>query len=91
MSPEILRQAAVRKATGLSRSTLYRQVAAGTFPAPLRLGPRAVGWLRSVVDDWVSSRPQVGEDTKVIGEPPAPKKPRKIGRTRRLHSNGGVQ
>ena len=34
----------VEARTGLSRSTIYARVKVGTFPAPVSLGPRAVGW-----------------------------------------------
>jgi prophage regulatory protein len=44
--------------TGLSRSTLYTYIAAGTFPAQRRLGPRRVAWLSSEVDAWIASRPR---------------------------------
>jgi prophage regulatory protein len=40
----------VLAATGLGRSTVYRLIAAGAFPAPVRLGPRAVGWRWSDLD-----------------------------------------
>jgi prophage regulatory protein len=43
--------------TGLSRSTLYTYIAAGTFPVQRRLGPRRVAWLASEVDAWITSRP----------------------------------
>ena len=36
--------------TGLSRSGIYAAVAAGKFPTPIKLGPRAVGWLESEID-----------------------------------------
>ncbi len=47
----------VLAATGLGRSTVYRLIAAGSFPAPVRLGPRAVGWRWSDLDQWTRSRP----------------------------------
>jgi prophage regulatory protein len=47
----------VLAATGLGRSTIYRLVADGSFPAPVRLGPRAVGWRWSDLDQWTNSRP----------------------------------
>ena len=47
----------VLHATGLGRSTLYRLVAAGSFPAPIRLGARAVAWRWVDIDHWSSSRP----------------------------------
>ena len=46
----------VLKVTGLGRSTIYRLVADGSFPAPVRLGPRAVAWRWSDLDQWSRSR-----------------------------------
>ena len=46
----------VLKMTGLGRSTIYRWVADGSFPAPVRLGPRAVAWRWSDLDLWTRSR-----------------------------------
>ena len=40
----LMRLPAVLQATGLARSTVYRMVAAHTFPAPVKLATRAVGW-----------------------------------------------
>ena len=36
--------------TGKSRSTIYQGVTNGTFPRPVKLGPRAVGWLESEIE-----------------------------------------
>ena len=44
MIHHILRLPAVKSATGLSRSTLYLRIAQGTFPKPVSLGARSVGW-----------------------------------------------
>lgn len=52
----ILRLPEVLVRTGLSRSTLYRRVDEGTFPAPINLGPRAVGWPESEVQVWIEQR-----------------------------------
>jgi predicted DNA-binding transcriptional regulator AlpA len=42
--PRVLaRLPAVIQATGLGRSTIYRLVTSGTFPAPVHLGQRAAG------------------------------------------------
>lgn len=60
MEPQILRIADVLAATALSRTTLWRRVKAGDFPAPVRLGgvgSRAVGWRRTDIDTWIDSRP----------------------------------
>lgn len=46
----------VIQATGLGRSTIYRLVASGSFPAPVHLGPRAVAWRWSDLDRWSEAR-----------------------------------
>ena len=44
------------KQLGISRSTLLSWVKQGIFPSPRKLGPRAVAWLASEVDEWCKSR-----------------------------------
>jgi len=39
--------------TGLPRTSLDRRVRNGTFPAPLLIGPKSVGWLSSEVQEWI--------------------------------------
>lgn len=53
----LLRIGAVIHATGLARSTIYRLVSTGGFPAPVRLSARAVAWRRADVETWSSTRP----------------------------------
>lgn len=43
----ILRRQEVERRTGLSRSTIYLRVQEGSFPKPINLGPRAVGWAKA--------------------------------------------
>jgi prophage regulatory protein len=52
----ILRRKQVEARTGLSRSTIYARVNSGTFPTPVSLGPRAVGWIENDVQRWLSER-----------------------------------
>ena len=47
----------VLKITGLGRSTIYRMVAEHTFPAPVKLSRRAVGWPQAPVREWANGRP----------------------------------
>lgn len=56
MTHTILRLPAVKASTGLSRSTIYLRVSQGTFPAPVSLGGRAVGWLEAEIQDWQQRR-----------------------------------
>jgi prophage regulatory protein len=56
-APRLLaRLPVVLKVTGLGRSTIYRWIAEGSFPPPVRLGPRAVAWRWSDLDRWTQSR-----------------------------------
>ena len=52
----ILRLKSVMAQTGLSRSTIYLRVSEGTFPSPIKLGERSVGWLESEVQAWLKDR-----------------------------------
>lgn len=38
---------------GLSRATIYRMIGDGDFPAPIKLGRHASGWLESAVQSWI--------------------------------------
>ena len=41
---------------GYSRSTIYQLIAEGRFPKPISLGARAVAWLESDIDEWITQR-----------------------------------
>ena len=56
MEPKLHRLAEVQELTRLSKSTLYRQIRAGTFPKPVRIGERAVAWRADDVDEWLKTR-----------------------------------
>ena len=49
----IVRLPDVMARTGLSRSTIYVRVGKGSFPKPVHLGARAVGWIEEEVDGWI--------------------------------------
>ena len=51
----ILRRKQVENRTGLSRSTIYLRIQEGTFPRPINLGARAVGWLENEIEAWLAS------------------------------------
>ena len=65
MAQTIERLPVVKTRTGLSRSSIYKQVAAGDFPRPIRLGPRAVGWLTTEIDEWITARMKSRENESV--------------------------
>ncbi len=45
----------VKVRTALSRSEIYRRIAAGDFPAPVKLG-RSSAFIASEVDSWITGR-----------------------------------
>ncbi len=56
MKDTINRLPAVKQFSGLGKTSIYDGVAAGTFPAPLKIGPRAIGWRTSDLMEWLNSR-----------------------------------
>ena len=42
----------VEAITSLSRATIYRKMAEGTFPASVQISKGRVGWPKGVVDAW---------------------------------------
>lgn len=49
----ILRIKTVLERTGLSRSTMYRKMQAGTFPPNVQISIRCAGWRESAVNEWM--------------------------------------
>lgn len=51
----IIRLRTVLARTGLSRSTLYRKVADGTFPRQIPISVHGAGWHESAVERWIAN------------------------------------
>ena len=51
----ILRIGEVSEMTGVRKSTIYSKVADGSFPEPIRLGARSVGWRLSDIVAWLQA------------------------------------
>ena len=45
---------------GISRRTVYRLIKLDLFPAPIKVGLRAVRWRPEEIEEWKDSRPQGG-------------------------------
>ncbi len=56
MSHVIVKLPRAIQISGLSRARLYEQINKGTFPKPVKLGARSVGWLQSEIIDWLDRR-----------------------------------
>lgn len=56
MTTQILRRPNVEILVGLSRSTIYLRMKQGSFPRPIPLGGRLVGWKESDIQNWIDDR-----------------------------------
>ncbi len=52
-STVLLRLPAVRQRIGLSTATIYRRIAEGTFPRPLKVGAQSVAWIEAEIQQWL--------------------------------------
>jgi prophage regulatory protein len=56
MIDKIYRLPDVMAVTGLCRTAVYNALADKTFPEPVKLGKRAIGWREGDLCAWVASR-----------------------------------
>jgi len=56
MTHRIIRRPEVQNLTALSKSTIYLRISKGTFPSPIPLGGRLVGWLEADIQNWIESK-----------------------------------
>ena len=53
MTPDLIRRRELEKKLQISRSSIYLMMSEGTFPKPIKLGRRAVGWRSVDVEKWL--------------------------------------
>ena len=58
MENRMLSAREVVERVGLHRSTIWKAVRAGTFPAPHELAENKIGWPESTISTWLDSRPR---------------------------------
>lgn len=51
----VIRLRELEALTGRKRSSIYEDVAQGRLPRQVKIGPRAVGWLKSDIDQWLAA------------------------------------
>ena len=56
---KLIKLKTVMECTGLARSTVYKFIAEGRFPKPVKLGARMVAWVEAEVQEWILAR--IGE------------------------------
>jgi prophage regulatory protein len=65
----MIRLPEVRQTVALSRSEIYRLISLRRFPAPIRLGERAVGWDFDAVQEWLRQRIAASKDAAASDSP----------------------
>ncbi|MDU9367206.1 helix-turn-helix transcriptional regulator [Klebsiella sp. 141203] len=51
----LIRLPEVLKRTGFGKAWIYRLISESRFPAPVKIGVRAVAFIESEVDEWIQS------------------------------------
>ncbi len=81
----IIRLKTVLSRTGLSRSTIYRKIAEGTFPVQLKISTNGTGWRESDINLWMADPERYGRDERqeAVGVEltQSPPLPSRLGRT----------
>ena len=49
----LIRLPEVLKRTGFGKAWIYRLISEGRFPAPVKIGTRAVAFVESEIDEWI--------------------------------------
>lgn len=59
-----LRLREVQSRIGLARATIYLKIKNNEFPRPYPLGARAVAWLSTEIDEWISKKITISNVTE---------------------------
>ncbi|WP_074423397.1 AlpA family transcriptional regulator [Serratia sp. 14-2641] len=64
MTNTLIRLTEVQRRTGYSKAWIYRLMSQNKFPASVKLGPRAIAFVESEIDEWVNQR--IAESRKEV-------------------------
>lgn len=59
---KVIRPSEIKDYAGLSKNSAFRLEKLNMFPKRRQLGPAAVGWITSEIDEWLASRPIINAD-----------------------------
>jgi len=95
LRPRLERLPSVEERTGKKRTGIYEGIKEGTFPAPVRIGDRAVAWNSFDIDRWIEEKLKNAEraaahnDSSDMYSDGAEKGSKKIGSVQSLAGRGG--
>lgn len=53
---KVMRMKNVVEVTGLCRATIYNRLKDGTFPTPIKLGEKSIGFLANEINAWIAEK-----------------------------------
>ncbi|MNC51328.1 Prophage CP4-57 regulatory protein (AlpA) [compost metagenome] len=56
MSKSLIRLSEVQRRTGYSKAWIYRLISQKRFPSSIKIGSRAIAFVESEIDEWVTQR-----------------------------------
>ncbi|MEI7063213.1 AlpA family transcriptional regulator [Dickeya chrysanthemi] len=56
MSISLIRLSEAQGRTGYSKAWIYKLIAQGRFPQPVKIGSRSIAFVESEIDDWINQR-----------------------------------
>lgn len=56
LNARLVRIQEVETICSLSRANIYNAIKHGTFPAPIKTGPRASAWIKQEIEGWIEQR-----------------------------------
>ena len=65
VNSKFLRLPQVIDRTGYRKTAIFERIQQGDFPQPVKLGPRAIGWLDTEVEEWMRVRLRIRDAQKV--------------------------
>jgi prophage regulatory protein len=72
----MLRKPEIKQLTGMSDTTLWREVKAGRFPTPVRISSQSVAWTEPDYNAWAASRLRTDQDPRPSPNPRARRRAR---------------
>ena len=55
----LLKLSEVCQRTAMGKTSIYRKIEKGEFPAPVQISPKMVRWKKSEIDAWIASLSKV--------------------------------
>ncbi|EGT5683797.1 helix-turn-helix transcriptional regulator [Cronobacter turicensis] len=56
MSKTLIRMPEILRRTGYGKAWIYRLIAQGRFPHPVKIGSRSIAFVESEIDEWINQR-----------------------------------